>query len=83
MTDQTTDQSDTPARAAPVYAKMAVIGGGLIGSSVIRAARAKGAAGEIAVADANPAHRLVEESLAKSGRDNTTALVIRVDNLKP
>ncbi|HZQ48085.1 MAG TPA: protein phosphatase 2C domain-containing protein [Verrucomicrobiae bacterium] len=27
---------------------------------------------------ANPAHRLVEESLARSGRDNTTALVIRV-----
>ncbi len=27
---------------------------------------------------ANPAHRLVEESLARDGRDNTTALVIRV-----
>ncbi len=26
----------------------------------------------------NPAHRLVEESLARSGRDNTTALVIRI-----
>jgi len=36
---------------------MAVIGGGLIGSSVIRAARANGAVGEIAVADANPEHR--------------------------
>jgi cyclohexadieny/prephenate dehydrogenase len=36
---------------------MAVIGGGLIGSSVIRAAREKGAVGEIAVADANPVHR--------------------------
>jgi PPM family protein phosphatase len=34
-------------------------------------------------ADADPARRLVEESLEKSGRDNTTALVIRVDNLKP
>jgi protein phosphatase len=28
--------------------------------------------------DDNPAHRLVEASLEKSGRDNTTALVIRV-----
>ena len=27
---------------------------------------------------ANPADRLVEESLARDGRDNTTALVIRV-----
>jgi cyclohexadieny/prephenate dehydrogenase len=36
---------------------MAVIGGGLIGSSVIRAAREKGAAAEIVVADANPVHR--------------------------
>jgi len=31
-----------------------------------------------ALTDANPARRLVEESLARSGRDNTTALVIRV-----
>jgi serine/threonine protein phosphatase PrpC len=29
-------------------------------------------------ADANPAGRLVDESLARHGRDNTTALVIRV-----
>ncbi len=52
-----TDQSPTPNSAAPVYAKLAVIGGGLIGSSVIRAAREKGAAGEIAVADSSPVHR--------------------------
>jgi cyclohexadieny/prephenate dehydrogenase len=52
MTDQT---QATPA-AAPLYARMAVIGGGLIGSSVIRAARATGAIGEVMVADANPAH---------------------------
>ena len=57
MNDQTADPIDTPARPAPVYARMAVIGGGLIGSSVIRAARANGAVGEIAVADANPEHR--------------------------
>jgi serine/threonine protein phosphatase PrpC len=33
---------------------------------------------ESAGAVADPAHRLVEESLAKDGRDNTTALVIQV-----
>ncbi len=33
---------------------------------------------EPAQPDAHPAHRLVEESLARNGRDNTTALVIRV-----
>jgi cyclohexadieny/prephenate dehydrogenase len=61
MTDQ---PSDRPAAArSPVYARMAVIGGGLIGSSVMRAARAKGAVGEIAVADANPAHRAQLEEL--------------------
>jgi cyclohexadieny/prephenate dehydrogenase len=54
MTDQT---QAAPASAQPVYARMAVIGGGLIGSSVIRAARSHGAVGEVMVADANPAHR--------------------------
>jgi cyclohexadieny/prephenate dehydrogenase len=39
---------------APVIPRLAVIGCGLIGSSVIRAARAKGAAGEIAVFDTSP-----------------------------
>jgi cyclohexadieny/prephenate dehydrogenase len=41
----------------PVYAKMAVIGCGLIGASVILAARASGAVGEVAVADASEAAR--------------------------
>jgi cyclohexadieny/prephenate dehydrogenase len=59
-----TDQTATIAAEQPVYARMAVIGGGLIGSSVIRAARAHGAAREIMVADANPAHR---ERLAALG----------------
>lgn len=36
-----------------IYPKLAVIGCGLIGSSVIRAAKAAGVAGEIAVADAS------------------------------
>jgi cyclohexadieny/prephenate dehydrogenase len=37
--------------STPIYPKMAVIGCGLIGSSVIRAARASGAGGEVAVAE--------------------------------
>ena len=52
-----TDQSAAQTAIRPVYTRMAVIGGGLIGSSVIRAVRAHGAAGEVMVADANSAHR--------------------------
>jgi cyclohexadieny/prephenate dehydrogenase len=40
-----------------IYPRMAVIGCGLIGSSVIRAARQAGVVGEVFVADASPAHR--------------------------
>ncbi|MFO0438716.1 MAG: prephenate dehydrogenase/arogenate dehydrogenase family protein, partial [Phenylobacterium sp.] len=40
-----------------IYARMAVIGCGLIGSSVIRAARAAGAVGSVAVGEASEAHR--------------------------
>jgi cyclohexadieny/prephenate dehydrogenase len=40
-----------------IYPRMAVIGCGLIGSSVIRAARQAGVVGEVVVADASPAHR--------------------------
>lgn len=43
--------------AEVIYPRMAVIGCGLIGSSVIRAARAAGTVGEVAVADANSEHR--------------------------
>ena len=46
-----------------LYPKMAVIGCGLIGSSVILAARAAGAVGEIVVADTSAAHRAEIESL--------------------
>jgi cyclohexadieny/prephenate dehydrogenase len=42
---------------------MAVIGCGLIGSSVIRAARAAGAVGSVAVGDASEAHRAEVEAL--------------------
>jgi cyclohexadieny/prephenate dehydrogenase len=41
----------------PVYERMAVIGCGLIGASVILAARACGAVSHVAVADASPAAR--------------------------
>ncbi len=43
--------------AGVIYPRMAVIGCGLIGSSVIRAAREAGIVGEVAVADASAAHR--------------------------
>jgi cyclohexadieny/prephenate dehydrogenase len=58
---------------------MAVIGCGLMGSSVIRAARAKGAVGAVAVCDASEAHRreiaelgyadLVTADAAEAARD--------------
>jgi len=40
-----------------IYPRMAVIGCGLIGSSVIRAARAAAVVGQVAVADSSEAHR--------------------------
>ena len=46
-----------------IYSKMAVIGCGLIGSSIIRAARAAGVVGAVAVADLNPEHRAEIERL--------------------
>lgn len=57
------DPNQAPASRRPIYARMAVIGCGLIGSSVIRAARANGAVGEVAVADASAAHRAQIEAL--------------------
>ena len=47
----------------PIYGRMAVIGCGLIGSSVIRAARSHGAAAAIAIADADPATLARAEAL--------------------
>ena len=40
-----------------IYPRLAVIGCGLIGGSIVRAARATGVAGEIVVADINPVFR--------------------------
>jgi cyclohexadieny/prephenate dehydrogenase len=49
---------EDPAQAAqPRYARLALIGCGMIGSSVARAARARGAAREIAAFDPSPAAR--------------------------
>ena len=65
--------------AEVIYPKMAVIGCGLIGSSVIHAARAAGVVGQVAVADASPEHRerikaigfadLVTDDIAEAVRD--------------
>ena len=41
---------------APVFERVAVVGIGLIGSSVTRGTRARGLAGSVAIADASPAH---------------------------
>ena len=56
--------------SAVLYPRLAVIGCGLIGSSVIRAARARGVVGEIAVYDASPAAR--ERILALGIADEVT-----------
>ena len=48
----------------PVYGKLAVIGCGLIGASVILAARAAGAVGQVAVADASADARARIEALS-------------------
>jgi cyclohexadieny/prephenate dehydrogenase len=52
--------------SAALYPRLAVIGCGLIGGSIVRAARERGLAGEIAVAESNPDHRarLAELSVA-------------------
>lgn len=64
-----------------VYPKLAVIGCGLIGSSVIRGARASGAVGEIAVADASPRarERIVALGLADSVTDDPAQAVRDAD----
>ena len=57
--------------AKVTYAKLAVIGCGLIGSSVIRAARARGVVAEIAVAD--PSEAVRERVVALGLADTVTA----------
>lgn len=43
--------------AEALYPRMTVVGGGLIGGSIVRAARAAGVVGEITIAEINPAFR--------------------------
>ncbi|MGR4863529.1 prephenate/arogenate dehydrogenase family protein [Caulobacter sp. LARHSG274] len=54
-----------------LYPKLTVIGFGLIGGSIVRAAREQGLVGEVAVVDANPAHRARVEELGLA--DKVTA----------
>jgi len=66
---------------AVIYPKMAVIGCGLIGSSVIRAAREAGVVGKVSVADASEAHRrrIVELAYADQVTDNIADAVKDAD----
>ncbi len=67
--------------STPVYQRMAVIGCGLIGSSVARAARTSGAVGEIVVYDADPAvrARALELGLADRAEDTPAGAVAGAD----
>ena len=64
-----------------LYPRMAVIGCGLIGSSVIRAARSRSVVGRIAVADASPAvrERVLALDLADEVTDDSRAAVRDAD----
>jgi cyclohexadieny/prephenate dehydrogenase len=66
---------------APVVARLAVIGCGLIGSSVIRAARSHGAVGEVAVYDLSPAvrERVIALGLADAVFDDPAKAVAGAD----
>jgi cyclohexadieny/prephenate dehydrogenase len=65
----------------PIYQRLAVIGAGLIGSSVARAARATKATGEIVAYDADPAvrARVVELGVADRAEGDLAAAVAGAD----
>ncbi|MEC9167312.1 MAG: NAD(P)-binding domain-containing protein, partial [Pseudomonadota bacterium] len=68
--------------AAPVFKRLAIIGHGLIGSSISRAVRrADGLVGHIAVADNNPATRAASAALelADSVHDDPLAAATGAD----
>jgi cyclohexadieny/prephenate dehydrogenase len=67
--------------SAPVYQRLAVIGCGLIGSSVARAARASEAVGEVVAYDADPAvrARALELGFADRAEDTPAAAVAGAD----
>ncbi len=60
--------------AAPIIRKLAIIGGGLIGSSVALAARDNGAAAEIIIADSNAANLAKARELGLADGYHGTAL---------
>jgi cyclohexadieny/prephenate dehydrogenase len=66
---------------APIVARLAVIGCGLIGSSVVHAARAHGAAASIAVYDASPTvrARVAELAMADEVFDDPVSAVTGAD----
>ena len=64
---------------APVVEKLAVVGAGLIGSSVVRAARQNEAAKQIALADADEAILKEAESLSLADSYTTSAAVAAAD----
>ena len=70
-----------PRLAEPVFDRLAIIGCGLIGSSVAHAARASGAAREIVAYDANPAARarVAELGFADRVADSAAAAVEGAD----
>jgi cyclohexadieny/prephenate dehydrogenase len=53
---------------SPIYERIAIIGGGLIGSSIARAARARSSVGDIHIADASPEVRSRLEVLGVADR---------------
>jgi cyclohexadieny/prephenate dehydrogenase len=66
---------------APLYGRIAVIGCGLIGGSIIRAARQHGLVGEVAIAEVDPAFRarLAELNLANLLTDDPVEAVRDAD----
>ena len=77
----TSSNPSAPAPTAPLIDRLAVIGCGLIGSSVIRATRARGAAAEIAVYDLSPVvrERVVALGLADAVFDDAAKAVAGAD----
>src|SRR4051812_34377455 len=70
-----------PRLPKPIFKRLAIIGCGLIGSSVAHAARASGAAGEIVIHDASPEARarIVELGLADRVEADAQAAVHDAD----
>ena len=59
----------------PIYERLAVVGCGLIGSSVIRAARDAGVVSEIIVADASETMMVPRHTLAQPAGGNSPSRI--------